>query len=86
MDTSRRDIIAQIGLGSAAVVSSVAADAATLAPITKLIEAATAHQRRQDALAFVKSVNSDFARYGLPPLDEGYVLRALGKTTLMEPK
>jgi hypothetical protein len=34
MDTSRRDIIAQIGLGSAAVVSSVAADAATLAPIT----------------------------------------------------
>ena len=83
MDTSRRDIIAQIGLGSAAVVSSVAADAAKLAPITKLIEAATAHQRRQDALAFVKSVNSDFARHGLPPLDVGYVLRALGQATPM---
>ena len=40
-----------------------------------------AHQRRQDALAFVKSVNSDFARYGLPPLDEGYVLLALGQVT-----
>jgi hypothetical protein len=86
MDTSRRDIIARIGLGSAVVVSSAAADAATLEPITKLMDAATAHQRRQDALAFVKSVNSDFARYGLPPLDEGYVLRALGKMTPMEPK
>jgi hypothetical protein len=83
MDTSRRDIIAQIGLGSAAVVSSVAAVAATLEPITKLIDAATTHQRRQDALAFVKSVNSDFARYGLPPLDEGYVLQALGQVTPM---
>jgi len=86
MDTSRRDIIARIGLGSAAVVSSAAADAATLEPITKLMDAATAHQRRQDALAFVKSVNGDFARYGLPPLDESYVLRALGKMTPMEPK
>ena len=81
MEPSRRDIIAQIGLGSAAVVSSVAAGAATLEPITKLIDAATAHQRRQDALAFVKSVNSDFARYGLAPLDEDYVLRALGQMT-----
>ena len=79
MDTSRRDIIARIGLGSAAVVSSVAADAATLKPITRLVDAATAHQRRQDVLTFVRSVNSDFARYGLPPLDEGYVLRALGQ-------
>jgi len=42
------------------------------------MDAAAAHQRRQDTLAFVKSVNSDFARYGLPPLDEDYVLRALG--------
>ena len=86
MDTSRRDIIARIGLGSAAVVSSVAADAATLKPITTLMDAATAHQRRLDALAFVKSVNSDFARYGLPPLDEGYVLRALGQVTPMSSK
>ena len=86
MDTSRRDVIARIGFGSAAVVSSAVADAATLEPITKLMDAATAHQRRQDALAFVKSVNSDFARYGLPPLDEGYVLRALGKSTFTEPK
>ena len=79
MDTSRRDIIAQIGLGSAAVVSSVAADAVTLKPITALMDAATTHQRRQDVLTFVNSVNSDFARFGLPPLDEGYVLRALGQ-------
>jgi hypothetical protein len=34
-------------------------------------------------LAFVKSVNRDFARHGLPPLDEGYVLRALGQATPM---
>ena len=86
MDTSRRDIIARIELGSAAVVSSVAADAATLKPITKLMDAATAHQRRQDVLTFVKSVNSDFARYGLPPLDEGYVLRALGQMAPMVSK
>jgi hypothetical protein len=86
MDSSRRDIIARIGLGSAAVVSSVAANAATLEPITRLIDAATAHQRRQDVLTFVKSVNSDFARYGLPPLDEGYVLRALGQTKPMVSK
>ena len=45
MDTSRRDIIVRIGLGSAAIVSSVAADAATLKPITTLMDAATAHQR-----------------------------------------
>lgn len=86
MDTSRRDIIARIGFGSAAVVSSVAADAATLEPLPKLVDAATAHQRRQDALAFVQSVNSDLERYGLPPLDEGYVLRALGIMTPMTPK
>ena len=86
MDTSRRDNIARIGLGSAAVVSSVAADAATLKPITRLMDAAAAHQRRQDALTFVKSVNSDFARYGLPPLDEGYVLRALGQMAPMVSK
>ena len=79
MDTSRRDIITQIGLGSAAVFSSATADAGTLEPITKLLDAAAAHQRRQDALAFVQSVNDDFRRFGLPPLDDGYVSRALGQ-------
>jgi len=40
---------------------------------------AAAHERRQNVLAFVQSVNNDFLIHGLPPLDESYVLRALGQ-------
>ena len=80
MDTSRRKVLALFGLGSAAFCSGAAADPATLQQIVKLRDAA-AHKRRQDALAFVQSVNSDLVRYGLPPLDDGYVLRALGQAS-----
>ena len=34
-----------------------------------------------EALAFVKSVNNDLRLYGLPPLDDGYVMRALGQAS-----
>jgi len=42
---------------------------------------AAAHERLQNALAFVKSVNNDLRLYGLPPLDDGYVMRALGQAS-----
>jgi hypothetical protein len=50
----------------------------TLQQNASALDAAT-HERRQNALAFVQSVNSDLLRYGLPPLDDSYVLRALGQ-------
>jgi hypothetical protein len=78
MDTSRRKVLTLVGLGSAAFVSGAAADPAPLQQIVKLDDAA-AQKRRQDALAFVNSVNSDFVRFGLPPLDDGYISRALGE-------
>ena len=90
MDTSRRRALTLFGLGSAALVSGTAADAltlqenlalqanGTLQQNAKALNAAT-HERRQNALAFVNSVNSDLVRYGLPPLDAGYVARALGQ-------
>lgn len=78
MDTSRRKTLTLFGLGSAALVSGTAADAWTLHGNAKPFDATT-HERRQNALAFVQSVNSDLLRYGLPPLDDGYVLRALGQ-------
>ena len=80
MDTSRRKILALFGLGSAALVSGTVADPGTLQRNAKPFDAA-AHKRRQNALAFVKSVNSDLMLYGLPPLDDGYVLRALGQAS-----
>jgi hypothetical protein len=80
MDTSRRKVLALCGVGSAAFFSGAAADFAPWQRIEKLVDAAS-HQRRQDALAFVKSVNSDLRRYGLPPLDDGYISRALGQAS-----
>jgi len=79
MDTSRRKVLALAGLGSAAFVSGAAANAGPLQEIVTLGDAAAAQKRRQDALAFVKSVNNDFLRFGLPPLDDGYISRALGQ-------
>jgi hypothetical protein len=78
MDTSRRKLLALFGLGSAALVSGSSADLGT--EITKPVDA-VAQERRQNALAFVKSVNSDLLRYGHPPLDDGYVSRALGRVS-----
>ena len=78
MDTSRRKTLTLFGLGSAALVSGSAADGWALQRIAEPSDAA-AHERRQNVLAFVKSVNSDFLLHGLPPLDDGYVLRALGQ-------
>jgi len=78
MDTSRRKVLALVGLGSAVFASGAAADPATLKRSVQLLDAA-AQKRRQDALAFVNSVNSDFLLFGLPPLDDGYVSRALGQ-------
>jgi len=82
MDTSRRKILALFGLGPAALVSGTAAasDLGTLQRNVKPFDAA-AHKRLQNALAFVKSVNSDLLLYGLPPLDDGYVMRALGQAS-----
>jgi hypothetical protein len=78
MDTSRRKTLTLFGLGSAALVSGTAAGLAAAQPNATSFDAA-AHERRQNVLAFVNSVNSDLLRYGLPPLDDGYVLRALGQ-------
>ena len=82
MDTSRRKILALVGLGPAALVSGTAAasDPGTLHRNVKLFDLA-AHERLQNALAFVKSVNNDLLRYGLPPLDDDYVMRALGQAS-----
>jgi hypothetical protein len=82
MDTSRRRILALFGLGPAALVSgtAVASDPGTLQLNAKPFDAA-AHKRLQNALAFVKSVNNDLRRYGLPPLEDGYVMRALGQAS-----
>ena len=78
MDTSRRKTLTLFGLGSAALASGTVADALALQENTSALDVAT-HERRQNALAFVQSVNSDLLRYGLPPLDDSYVLRALGQ-------
>jgi hypothetical protein len=82
MDTSRRKLLALLGLGPAAFVSGAAAasDPRTLQGNVKPFDAA-AHKRLQNALAFVKSVNNDLRLYGLPPLDDGYVIRALGQAS-----
>ena len=80
MDTSRRKILALFGLGPVALVSGTAAasDPRTLQRNAKPFDVA-AHRRLQNALTFVKSVNNDLRLYGLPPLDDGYVMRALGQ-------
>jgi hypothetical protein len=83
MDTSRREMLALLGLGPAALISgttAVASDGRTLQQNVKPIDVA-AHKRQQNALAFVKSVNNDLRLYGLPPLDDGYVMRALGQAS-----
>jgi hypothetical protein len=82
MDTSRRRILALLGLGPAALVSGTAAasDPGTLQWNVKPFDAA-AHERLQNALAFVKSVNNDLRLFGLPPLDDGYVTQALGQAS-----
>ena len=82
MDTSRRKVLALFGLGPAALVSDTAAalDPRTLQRNVKPFDVA-AHKRLQNALAFVKSVNNDLRLYGLPPLDDGYVMRALGQAS-----
>ncbi len=82
MHTSRRKILALFGLGPAALISGTAAasDPRTLQRNVKPFDAA-AHKRLQNALAFVKSVNNDLRLYGLPPLDDGYVMRALGQAS-----
>jgi hypothetical protein len=82
MDTSRRKILALFGLGPAALVSGTAAasDPRTLQRNAKSFDLA-AHKRLQNALAFVKSVNNDLRLYGLPPLDDGYVMRALAQAS-----
>jgi hypothetical protein len=81
MDTSRRKTLTLFGLGSAALVSGTAADAWALQPWASQRNPsdAAAYARRQNVLAFVKSVNNDFSLHGLPPLDDGYVMRALGQ-------
>ena len=76
MDTSRRKTLTLFGLGSAALVSGTAADAWAL---QRNPSDAAAYERRQNVLAFVKSVNNDFLLHGLPPLDDGYVMLALGQ-------
>jgi len=76
MDTSRRKTLTLFGLGSAALVSGTAADAWAS---QRNPSDAAAYERRQNVLAFVKSVNNDFLLHGLPPLDDGYVMRALGQ-------
>ena len=78
MDTSRRKTLTLFGLGSAALVSGTAADAWASQRNAEPPDAA-AYERRQNVLAFVKSVNNDFLLHGLPPLDDGYVMRALGQ-------
>ena len=82
MDTSRRKILTLFGLGPAALVSGTAAASApsTQQWNVKPFDAA-AHKRLQNALAFVKSVNNDLRLYGLPSLDDGYVMRALGQAS-----
>jgi hypothetical protein len=82
MDTSRRKMLALFGLAPAALVSGAAAasDAGVLQRNVKPLDAAT-HRRLQNALAFVKSVSKDFQLHGLPPLDDGYVTRALGRAS-----
>jgi hypothetical protein len=82
MDTSRREMLALFGLGPAALISgtAVASDGKTLQQNVKPIDVAS-HERQQNALAFVKSVNNDLRLYGLPPLDDGYVMRALGQAS-----
>ena len=82
MDTSRRKILALFGLGPAALVSgtATASEPRTLLRNVKPLDVA-AHNRLQNALAFVKSVNNDLRLYGLPPLDDGYVMRALGQAS-----
>jgi hypothetical protein len=82
MDTSRRKILALFGVGPAALVSGTAAasDPRTLQRDVKPLDAA-AHKRLQNAVAFVKSVNNDLRLHGLPPLDDGYVMRALGQAS-----
>jgi hypothetical protein len=82
MDTSRRKMLALFGLGSAALVSGTAAasDFRTLQRNVKPFDVA-ARRRQQNVLAFVKSVNNDLRLYGMPPLDDGYVTRALGQAS-----
>jgi len=82
MDTSRRKILALFGLGPAALVSgtATASEPRTLLRNVKPLDVA-AHNRLQNALAFVKSVNNDLRLYGMPPLDDGYVMRALGQAS-----
>ena len=80
MDTSRRKILALFGLGPALVSGAgMASDPRTLLRNVKPFDVA-AHNRLQYALAFVKSVNNDLRLY-LPPLDDGYVMRALGQAS-----
>jgi len=82
MNTSRRKLLALFGLGPVALASpAAAASASNLEAVQRnlMLYDAAARERRQHALAFVKSVNDDFLRYGLPPLDDGYIMRALGQ-------
>jgi hypothetical protein len=80
MNTSRRKILTLLGLGPVALVSPTAS-ASNLGTLQRNVMPfdAAALERQENALAFVKSVNEDFLRYGLPPLDSGYVMRALGQ-------
>ena len=77
MDTSRRKILALFGLVSG---TATASEPRTLLRNVKPLDVA-AHNRLQNALAFVKSVNNDLRLYGMPPLDDGYVMRALGQAS-----
>ena len=80
MNTSRRKILTLLGLGPVALVSPTVS-ASNLGTLRRNVMPfdAVALERRENALAFVKSVNEDFLRFGLPPLDNGYVMRALGQ-------
>ena len=77
MTASRRNVL---GSGFAVIVSAAGGlgSLGTSPPGPSPLDAVS-NRRRQDALAFVKSVNKDFHRAGLPPLSDGYVTQALGQ-------
>jgi hypothetical protein len=79
MDTSRRRMLALLGLAPATFVSGTAAADPRTSQVNAMPFDAARHKRLQNALAFVKSVNNDLRLHGLPPLDDGYVMRAIGQ-------